>query len=146
MSRQFGICGEIVIRGAGQTSLAPDLTYLSDKSSAITTHETFGAIAVTAGVKSTVISLSGKFVIPFMEAINLTAEAMTWKLTVDGEVKWDSVGQSGTSESLIGGFNNSGSNVQAISESIECQTSFLLEVTTTADTSVGLFILARPAE
>ena len=125
----------------GAPKLAPDLTWPSDKINGTQNYETLTGIAVTPASLSTVISLTGKFIVHHLNAKNLIAEAMTWKLTIDGEVKWNSVGKSQTSELLLGGIIDN-----TVRESMQCDSSLLLEVNTTSDTSIDLDYLARPIE
>ena len=116
--------------------LAPDLTYPTDKGEAGVgaTNET---VAVTAGVLSTVISKTGKYSFSTLAYSGLVGEAMTHKLTIDGEVIWNDVGQSGTVETLLGVDNNHGL-------AFKCDTSFLLEINTLTDTSVNIQHDLRP--
>lgn len=125
--------------GGGPVRLAPDLTYPSSKSSATSNFSSDTNIAVVGGALSTVKSLTGKYAISYLNASNLLSESMTWKLTVDGVVVWNSVGSGAGTELLLGSLNNSAN----ISEVIGCNSSFLLEVTTTSDTLIDLDYLAR---
>lgn len=122
--------------GGSLPRLAQDLTYPSDKDAAAGTIKRI-VVPVVAGVKTTTLSLTGEWKINFIEYDSLIAEAMTHKLTIDGGVIWNSVGQSGTTERLLG------SQID-IQEAIKCSESLLLEITTTTDTSVRLNFLARP--
>lgn len=124
--------------------LAPDLTYPTDKSTA---HDTTKAVALTptAGVKSTALSLTGKFSVSYLHFSALIAEAITYRLTIDGVIIWNDVGQSGTEEYLLGLADDIGTTTSKTApETIICNTSFLLEVTTTTDTAITLHYKARP--
>ena len=65
---------------------------------------------------------------------------MTVKLTVDGVVIWnDSFTGTSSSQYLLGNIAAG----QAVSETIQCNTSFLLEIQTATDTDINLDYMAR---
>jgi hypothetical protein len=101
------------------------------------------AITVVAGVDSTLLTLTGKFSISYLDIFNLVSEAVTIKLTVDGVIIWNSVPTNGTTQHLFGAEVNS-TGTQQITENMQCNESLLLEINTTSDTSVGLTYLVRP--
>jgi hypothetical protein len=124
-----------VIGGGGLPQLAPDLTFPANNISDTNILRSV-TVAVTAGVKSTTLNLSGKFSIGSLAYTGLVAESMTHKLTVDGVVIWDAA-------KVVAGSNHSFINASD-QTAYECKSSFLLEITTTTDTSVDLEYLARP--
>lgn len=120
--------------------LAPDLTWPSDKAANNQLWERINGIDGTSGL-TTALSLTGKFVVSYLWFANMTAEPVTIKLTVDGEVVWnDSFSMSTTNIALLG--SNSADDV--FPEFFVCEKSFLLEVATTADNNILLDYLARP--
>ena len=121
--------------GGSLPRLAPDLTFPSTKNGNSSVF-TLVNITPTPGVVTTTLSLSGKFDIGALSYSGLNTEVMTHKLTVDGVVIWNDVGQSGASEMLLDSTNPS--------EHIQCNSSLLLEITTLTDASVNLTYLARP--
>lgn len=130
-----------VVGGAsGLPQLAPDLTYpstLSGSSGFVTVAGIDGSSGLT-----TALSLSGKFAIDLLYFAGLALESMTFKLTVDGVVIWNSsFSVSGTSLSLFGAFNSAANSTTS---SMQCKNSLLLEIQTTSDTSVTLRYVARP--
>jgi len=124
----------------GGFKLAPALNYPSTITS---TTNTFQTVTINpVGVLTTALSLTGRFAISFLVFRSLTAEPITVKLTIDGEVIWDStfVTQA-TLPLLVGGT----SNVEP-SPIIICESSFLLEIQTTTDNSVTFDYAARPIQ
>jgi len=120
--------------------LAPDLTYPTDKSSATIGWIKVSGIDASSGL-TTALSLTGKFVITFLQFSNLTNESLVVKLTVDGVIIWnDTIPSSGTLNNLLGAIDATNSPA----EFIQCDTTFLLEVQTATDTSIDLDYLARP--
>jgi len=115
--------------------LAPDLTFPTDKSASGAVTKIV-PVTVVAGVLSTTLSLTGKHVISAITYTGLVAEAMTHKLTVDGIVIWNDVGQSATSEILLSADNPT--------DRIQCNSSILLEINTLTDTSITVAHDARP--
>ena len=124
-----------IVGGGSLPSLAPDLTFPSAKQSASAINKVV-VVATTAGVLTTTLSLTGKFDVSQLNYTNLIAEAMTHKLTIDGVVIWNDVGQSSTSEVLM--------VPSSTPEHYQCNSSFVLEINTLTDTSVTLVYMARP--
>tara|TARA_R110002153_G_scaffold47169_1_gene133393 strand:+ start:135 stop:665 length:531 start_codon:yes stop_codon:yes gene_type:complete len=130
------------VGGGGLPQLAPDLTYPGDrKNQNLRTYKEITGINASLGL-TTALSLSGKFAISLLRFITIAPEPMTIKLTIDGVVIWNDLftGAAATSQYLLG-------NIQAgmgVSEAIQCNTSFLLEIQTATDTSVDLYYMARP--
>ena len=134
MTKEFSICGVV---GSALAELAPDLTYPADKADGAA----FELVIFDAtGVLTTALSLSGKFKIDLLHLDGLTVDDLDEvKLTIDGVVIWNTTLSTNlTSEPLIGGDLTSGY------EPIVCDTSLLLEVRTTADTTTQLKFIARP--
>ena len=131
-----------------QTSprLVADLTYPS-------THQASGNFINITGIDAsagltTVLSLTGKYVISFLRFTGMISESNRVKLTIDDVVIWDdtyvmAAGGTTPGETLLGMLNNN-TSVDGISESFECNRSFLLELDTLTDTNVSLQYLARP--
>tara|TARA_R110000851_G_scaffold239895_1_gene392594 strand:- start:16 stop:432 length:417 start_codon:yes stop_codon:yes gene_type:complete len=125
--------------GGGGVALAADLTYPSSRFPQ-TNYKQISGIDASAGL-TTMLNLTGKFIISYLEFSSLTAESNTAKLTVDGVVIWDSSYTASTQGSLLLGSNGGASE---ISESITCNNSFLLEYQTATDPSITFKYLARP--
>ena len=126
----------------GLPQLAPDLTYPGDRVNLnIRTYKRIAGIDATSGL-TTALSLSGKFAISLLRFSSTSVELMTVKLTVDGVVIWnDSFTSSASSGPYLLGNVAAG---QAVSETMQCNTSFLLEIQTATDTSINLYYMARP--
>ena len=129
--------------GGALPSLTPDLTYPGDRVNLnIRTYKRIAGINASLGL-TTALSLSGKFAISLLRFENILEELMTVKLTVDGVVIWndsfDSIG-SISSQYLLG----NASAGEGVSETIQCNTSFLLEIQTATDTDINLDYMARP--
>lgn len=118
--------------------LAPDLTYPSSTSSPGVVYKQITGIDASSGL-TTALSLSGgKFYVGYLSFQDLTAENITIKLTVDGEVKWNDTYTSSTLETIFGNISTNVSELQG------CEDSFLLEVQTATDTDITLVYHARP--
>ncbi|GAG05759.1 unnamed protein product, partial [marine sediment metagenome] len=89
--------------GGGAPKLAPDLTYPSDLVSG--TQYIQITVPVTAGVKTTTLSLSGgAFLVSGLKYTGLVNESMTFDLTVDGVSIWSATKTvAGASQLLFGG-------------------------------------------
>lgn len=140
MSRVFGPCGEITVDGSGAINLAPDLTYPANFASTTVGYLSNTGINATGGLTSA-LNLTGKYVIDFLLFENLTAENITIKLTIDGVVIWNTSFTCSTTCRLFGS-RGAGSSTETISR-MQCNSSFLLEIQTTADISVDLLYMAR---
>ena len=127
--------------GGGLPRLAPDLTFPSDKNGQQNT-KVINGIDGSAEL-ATALSLTGKFIISSITLSNFTAESSTVKLTVDGVVIWNDTYTTATGPSnFLSGPLGATSTYQ--DSEIQCNTSFLLEIATTTDTSVDLIYVARP--
>lgn len=118
--------------GGALPSLAVDLDYPSTAMTGSAAYKQIAAINASAALTE-VLGLSGKFVISFLELVNLTAESITVKLTVDGVVVWNDTFICSTTLRL---WNASLGESQR--PSFKCESSFSLEVKTTTDTDIGL--------
>lgn len=128
--------------GGGGLPLAPDLTYPADKQ-AIVIYTNVSGIDASAGL-TTLLSLTGKFSIASLLMTSLTANDIAQvRLTVDGIIIWnvDPVTNS-ASEAYIGG-GITAANIHGL-EDIRCESSFLFEMETDADTSIAMTYIARP--
>lgn len=138
MSREFGICGQIVIDGGG-IKLAPDLTFPASATFGTTSPSiTITGIDASSGL-TTLVSLVGKFAVSFMLIGNATIENITLKLTIDGVPIWNDTMLSGsTLSNLVGDLGDNATN------EFICDSSLLLEAQTLTDTSIDFTYLARP--
>ena len=125
--------------GGGLPRLAPDLTNPGDKVAdagykRITLDPSTGLI--------TALNLTGKYVINLLRFNNITTEAVTIKLTIDGVIVWNDTNSlpAGNKLSLLGASNGAAE----VTESIQCDTSLLLEIQTATDTQVEFEYVARP--
>ncbi|RKZ97224.1 MAG: hypothetical protein DRQ42_09815 [Gammaproteobacteria bacterium] len=118
---------------------APDLTWPSRVTSAGV--ETAAALDMSGSLQ-TALELTGKYAISYLNLYNLTAEVCTIKLTVDGVVIWNATFTPGTTLPLLGSIAGqaNGNNDMVM----QCDSSFLLEIQTAADTSIDLDYIARP--
>lgn len=129
-----------VIDGGGLSQLAPDLTYPSSTVG----NAGYVRVALNPSVGLiTALSLTGKYSIALLRFAQLTTEAVTVKLTIDGVVIWNDPASlpSGTVLRLLGMSTGS---ADEIPETITCNASLLLEIQTATDASVNLEYLARP--
>lgn len=93
---------------------------------------------------TTALSLTGSYLVPLLALDNMTAESHTIKLTIDGEVVWNDTLVTGTVLPLVGYGDSSNIKNGANDGQIVCETSLLLEVQSTTDTSEDLYFIARP--
>ena len=133
---------EVGKAGGGLPQLAPDLTYPGDRVNLnLRTYKQIAGINASLGL-TTALSLSGGFAVSLLRFTNTTAELMTVKLTVDGVVIWNaSFTGTGTAGQYLLGNMSAGAGV---SETVQCNTSFLLEIQTATDTTINLEYMARP--
>ncbi len=128
-----------VVGGGAGVELAPDLTYPSST----VTNAGYIRVALNPSVGLiTALSLTGKYSITLLRFAQLTTEAVTIKLTVDGVVIWNDPASlpSGTVLRLLGASNGA----DEVPETIQCNNSLLLEIQTATDAAVNLEYLARP--
>lgn len=121
--------------GGGLPRLAPDLNFPLERASGASTLKSVN-LTPTPGTPEAALSLSGKWAVNFLEFLGLTSEALTIKLTVDGVIIWNSTVPPATTQHLLGEQNTN--------EAYQCESSFLLEITTISTTSCRLDYLARP--
>ena len=133
--------------GGGGLKLAPDLNYianLTDTNTDISPFLQTGNIDGTSGF-ATAISLAGKFSFSALQIENNITESYTLKLTVDGNEIWNSSNTLGANANIIGAIADSNSSTSiAYAEPFICNTSLLLEVTSTTDASFRFNYIARP--
>lgn len=130
-----------VIGGGGSLPrLAPDLTYPGDRVSSNAPYIQVTGIDASSGL-TTLLSLTGKFSITYLELNQLIAENNTCKLTVDGVVIWNDTYATQTIDYLLG--SRGVANIQ-IAESIQCNSTFLLEYETETATNITFNYLVRP--
>jgi hypothetical protein len=128
--------------GGGLSKLAEDLTFPSSLSN----NNGYTTIALNPqGSLTTALSLTGKYAISALRFDNMTAETVTVKLTVDGDVVWnDTFSLGGTSLRLLGFTGVDATAKNEIPFSVFCGASLLLELETLTDTVVTFYYSARP--
>lgn len=135
------ILPEIETGGGEVDKLAPDLTFPSS-TWAVGNSTKVTALTDCTGGLTTLISLSGKYILSLIKLYSLAAESTTVKLTIDGVVIWnDTYTPALLSPSLIGGnttLSYSGSPMFLV------ESSLLLEVQTITATAVQAQWEARP--
>jgi len=129
------------IEPSGGVRLAPNLTFPTDKSSSVNYQRITGINAV--GSLTTVLNLTGKFAIPFLELRDIANENVTIKLTIDGVVIWNAADDIFNNWIPLIGVQNNTATI-ASSEVVLCESSFKLEVKTTSDSSISCSFIARP--
>lgn len=130
--------------GGGIPALAPDLTWPASKAVSSVGYKRITGINATAGL-TTALSLTGKFLINGLIFDSMTSETYTVKLTVDGVVIWnDSMTSIGSSTLVLYGSASSSFSNSTNELGFICNTSLLLEIQSTTDTSVNLEYIARP--
>ena len=125
--------------GGGISQLAPDLTAPTTWNGLASSINIVG-LNPSAGLTTAISIPAKKGSINYLTLNSLIAEDYTIKLTIDGVVIWNDVWTiSGTSAILIGGPNTStlGFDPCYFNES------FLLEIQSTTDTSIGLTYVFR---
>ncbi|MBE16514.1 MAG: hypothetical protein Unbinned6354contig1000_1 [Prokaryotic dsDNA virus sp.] len=120
--------------------LAPDLTWPSAPATANVTYVQVLSINATGGL-TTALSLTGKYAVSHLAFINMTAETVTVKMTVDDVVIWNDTFTSGNAVELFGSRTVSGAGPDEV---MMCEKSLLLEVQTATDTDIRLNYVARP--
>lgn len=131
------------LTGGGALRFAADLTWPSDKSSSANTYKTITAIDGSLGLV-TALSLTGKFSVAALGFENMVNENYTVKLTVDGVVIWnDTVSVTTGDLWLLGPASSAITNTGHDGVYI-CNSSLLLEIQSTTDTSVDLNYITRP--
>lgn len=130
--------------GGGLPQLAPDLTYPGDRGSTGLLSIDVTGIDVSGGVLQEILAATGKFELKYLviTAVSLS-EAVSLKLTIDGEVKWNDsyTIDATTRDELIGGV---GGAQPTLLESYAVNESLSLEYATNADTNITLSYLLRP--
>lgn len=125
--------------GGSLPRLAPDLTYPAAKVNAILTHISL-IVPVVAGVETTTLNLTGKWIVNRLWYTSLTSEVMTHYMENDGVPIWNDDGVAGTTFALYG-YDGSG----LIGDTgFEVVSDLTLKITTISDTSVTINFLARP--
>lgn len=137
-----GLYANLYGGGTVLPELAPDLNFVSSRiTSAFLFKEITGINAV--GALTTALSLTGKFSISYLAFSGVVANDVSRvKLTVDGEIKWDSTLTTNIvgTVSLVGGV----AGTVTTPENYMCNDSLLLEVQTITDTDISVRYLVRP--
>ena len=121
--------------GGSLPRLAPDLSYPENLVIGVN-YTRISGLDPTVGL-ITALSLTGKHSVEKL-AFTLSQEPITIKLTVDGIVIWNS------SFSAPANFLHLIGYVNSYTAPFQCESSLLLEIQTTADSTVTLDYLARP--
>lgn len=127
--------------GSGLVKLAPDLTYPSSLNGS-SPHILVTGIDASSGLTN-LLNLSGKYIVSALYILDLTAESITVKLTVDGVIVWNDTFVTSTILSLLSPSYNSESH-PSYGPAIRCDSSFLLQLQTTSDADVSFRYLAMP--
>ena len=128
-----------LVGGSSFLKLAPDVGgYISQTDSSISEKILISGIDGSSGL-TTAVSLTGKYAISYLRFSALSNESTTVKMTVDGEVIYNDTRSTIASNQwfIFGGESES-------LPFFTCDSSFLLEIQTTSDSSVNLFYSARP--
>lgn len=137
--------GDLAGGGGAGFQLAPDLGWPNDTSNPANGWEQI-ITNCPAGVETTMLSLTGKFAISALIYKNMISESKNFKLTIDGVAIWDATrATSGTNLNLLGVGGSQLNSSTAINDIvIFCNTSLLLQITSTSTDSIDLQYLARP--
>ncbi len=126
--------------------LAPDSNFIQDAlfSDSTAPRRTTATIDPSSGL-TPILSLVGKFEVSMLQLLNITgSDTTTVKMTVDGVDIWNSSKVFNNSNpgllGMVGDITVNG----ALNESFVCNTSLLIEIQTTTDTSVSLAHRTRP--
>ena len=131
--------------GGGLPKLTPDLLFFDRQVSSAEMYAQ--SIIDPSGGLITALSLTGKYMINSVGFFQLTSEAVTIKLTIDGTVIINNAFTSSTSINVInttvGKALVSGSSQMGFAP-LGCDSTFLLEIQTATDNAVTLQWNARP--
>ena len=119
--------------------LAPDIGGLVSRSSTQLTYAAVTNIDGSSGF-ATALSLTGKYAISTLWFTNCASESMTVKVTCDGDIIYnDTLNVTG---GIINIFSTSSTvyNNEAV---YMCESSFLVEISTTTDNNVALVYTVR---
>lgn len=116
--------------------MAPDLLYLSSKTREDVLSKAVSLTGTTSLV--TALQLTGRWAISELYLMNYTAGTLTVKLTIDGEVIWD------TTITLSGSYTPFAMLGYQDDELYMCASSLKLEVKHSSSTSMLLKYMARP--
>lgn len=131
-----------IVGVGGLATLAPDLTWPSKaKTASVGSTQKLTAVDVSGSLQ-TVITASGKFNFEHLKVENLTAESITIKLTIDGEIKWNDTFTCNTTADL---YNvAAGTGFIGGEDGNKVNSTFLLEMQTATDTSINVYFTLRP--
>ena len=134
------------LTSSGLPKLAADLLFFDRQANSAIMYSTITIPDPSAGLV-TALSLTGQYMINSVGVWNLAQENVTLKLTIDGTViinnTFLAVSQSiSVINSRAGRADNSVTQVGFAP--IQCDSTFLLEIQTTADASVNLEYNVRP--
>jgi len=129
--------------GGGFYKLAPDLDRIAEQATSSAGFKTITGIDAS-GALTTVLSLTGKWLLTTAVLSGTLAESMTLKLTVDGVVIIDSTFTANSNGVAVLGLATANITNPMLDAYGYCETSILLEVQTTSDTSIILQYNARP--
>lgn len=131
--------------GGSIMQLAPDLNFPANISQGLANGWMYTvALPDTTGGMTTVLNLTGKWWIRDLYFRDMITDATLYvKLTIDGVVIWDALSSpTGTQFTLLGVAP--GGSIVSADSGIMCESSFVLEVQATADTSITFRYTARP--
>lgn len=145
-----------LVGGGGELKLAPDVGGLAARSRPDLNYTQVAGIDGSSGLV-TALSLTGKYAISLLLFSSMNAEAFTCKLTVDGEVIYNDTDTIYTSSASglwcifgRGGAVTASSNLNSYPWNAStmshfvCESSLLLEIQSTTDTSINLLYKAKP--
>ena len=133
MARTFGPIGELTVQGV-PIQLAPDLLALERRSAGGIAMYEDETVAMVAGVESAVLTLSGKYTVNYLELRNLIAESMTVRMVLDSVEIYDSTITTGTVWSIYNTLAD-----QNAAPAFQVKSSLVVYLTTTTDTSIGMY-------
>lgn len=125
------------------TALLPELaaSNFTNRSSSSATYDRVTSIDGSSGLV-TALSLTGRFSVSYLSFVNVTNEAVTVKLTIDGSTVFN--GSQTVSANVFAVIGGDASGALPTDSSYLVRTSLLLEISTATDTDVILNYTARP--
>lgn len=129
--------------GGGPIKLAPQLTGFPLRTPATPSYPTTTVSGINISTGATMLNLSGKWLINSVQLTGMTASVdTTINLAIDGTTIWNQSGINHT-RTIYNLFGSSGIQEEVL-EFIVCETSFVLTVTQSGNTSATVNYLARP--
>lgn len=145
MTLQFQTYG--IVGGSPLPEMAADLNYISNLIAPnvfTTPYLQTGSLDGTSGFV-TAISLTGRFSFSALQILNNLSEVFDIRLTIDGDLKWDSSHNFLDETNILGAIGVAINNAtMSYTEPYLVKETLLLEVQSATDTAFNFNFVARP--